>query len=169
MWFAGWESLGRTLLSCAVGYVALVALLRIAGKRTVSKMNAFDLVVTVAIGSVLATLVTSQMAIADGVAALALLIALQFAVAWTSSRAAWFGRLVKAQPAAVLREGALDGAAMRRERIAADEVRAALREAGVADLDDAALVVLETDGTLTVLRRSQARAHGSATQGVRGL
>lgn len=64
-----------------LAYVALVVLLRVSGKRTLSKMNAFDLVVTVALGSTLATvLMAKDVALAEGVFAFALLIGLQLFV-----------------------------------------------------------------------------------------
>jgi uncharacterized membrane protein YcaP (DUF421 family) len=67
MFFSGWESLFRTLVVGVLAYVALVAFLRLSGNRTLSKMNAFDLVVTVSLGSTLATvLLTRDIALADG-------------------------------------------------------------------------------------------------------
>lgn len=51
MFFDGWQGLARVLLVGALAYLTLVLLLRIAGKRTLSKMNAFDLVANVALGS----------------------------------------------------------------------------------------------------------------------
>ena len=50
MFFESWSSLGRILAVGALAYMALVLLLRISGKRTLTKLNAFDLVVTVALG-----------------------------------------------------------------------------------------------------------------------
>ena len=47
--FDGWEGVARVLVVGTIAYVALVVLLRVTGKRTLSKMNAFDLVVTVAL------------------------------------------------------------------------------------------------------------------------
>ena len=81
MLFDSWTGLGRVVLVGALAYVALVLLLRISGKRTLSKLNAFDLVVTVALGSTLATVLLSKsVALAEGVLALGLLIFLQYAV-----------------------------------------------------------------------------------------
>lgn len=78
MIFDGWAPVIRTLLLGTLGYTALVALLRVSGKRTLSKMNAFDLVVTVAFGSTLASMLTSRtVSLAQGIVALALLILLQ--------------------------------------------------------------------------------------------
>jgi uncharacterized membrane protein YcaP (DUF421 family) len=71
VFFSGWDSLLRTLVVGVLAYVALVVFLRISGKRTLSKMNAFDLIVTVALGSTLATVTLSkEVALADGALAL---------------------------------------------------------------------------------------------------
>ena len=71
MLFDSWAGLGRVLLVGTLAYVALVLLLRISGKRTLSKLNAFDLVVTVALGSTLATVLLSKtVALAEGVLAI---------------------------------------------------------------------------------------------------
>lgn len=68
-------------------YVALVFILRLSGKRSLSQMNAFDLFVTVSLGSTLATVLLSKsVALAEGIAALALLLFLQFSITWLSVR-----------------------------------------------------------------------------------
>ena len=76
MLFDGWLSLLRTAVVGILAYAALVHFLRVSGKRTLSKMNAFDLIVTVALGSTLATvLLSSSVSLATGALAFALLIA----------------------------------------------------------------------------------------------
>ena len=49
MFFSSWQGLLRVLVVGALAYLLLVVLLRVSGKRTLAKMNAFDLVVTVAL------------------------------------------------------------------------------------------------------------------------
>ena len=81
MFFDDWGGLVRVAVVGLLAYIGLVLLLRISGKRTLSKMNAFDLVVTVALGSTLATiLLSSAVALAEGLLAFVVLISLQFAV-----------------------------------------------------------------------------------------
>jgi uncharacterized membrane protein YcaP (DUF421 family) len=87
MFFDTWSGLGRVLIVGTLAYVALVFLLRISGKRTLTKFNVFDLVVTVALGSTLATvLLSTSVPLAEGILALGLLIALQYAITWLSVR-----------------------------------------------------------------------------------
>ncbi|HEX4922046.1 MAG TPA: hypothetical protein VFV92_15065, partial [Candidatus Bathyarchaeia archaeon] len=75
------EQLLRILIVGLVSYAALILLLRAAGKRTLSRMNAYDMVVTMALGSILAkVLLTKDQSIAEGVTAMVVLIGLQYAV-----------------------------------------------------------------------------------------
>jgi uncharacterized membrane protein YcaP (DUF421 family) len=153
MFFDSWTGLGRVLVVGALAYAALVLLLRVSGKRTLSKMNAFDLVVTVALGSTLATVLLSKdVALLEGVLAFALLICLQFAITWASIRWESFQGLVKAQPTLLLHRGRFLDAALRRERVTREEIEAALRSQGIAARDQVDAVVLETDGSFSVLR-----------------
>ncbi|MEW5928600.1 MAG: YetF domain-containing protein [Gemmatimonadota bacterium] len=153
MFFNSWFDLLRVLLVGTAAYVALVGMLRVSGKRTLAKMNAFDLVVTVALGSTLATvLLSKEVALAEGLLAFATLIALQFGVAWLSVRSRRVQELVKSEPALLFFEGRYLDGALRRERVAREEVRSAIRAGGIASLEDVAAVVLETDGTFSVVR-----------------
>ncbi|MFL9824077.1 DUF421 domain-containing protein [Rhodoplanes sp. SY1] len=158
MLWSSWTDLARIVLVGTTAYVALVVTLRISGKRTLSKLNAFDLVVTVALGSTLATvLLDKSISLAEGIVALALLVFLQFTVAWLSVRAGWIRDLVKSEPTLLLHRGRFIDGALRDQRVTRDEVRAAMRASGVASLDRTAAVVLETDGTLSVVPRPTGR------------
>lgn len=87
MLYDDWQGLIRVVVVGAAAYAALIVLLRASGKRTLAKLNAFDFIVTVALGSTLATvLLSSTVALAEGIMALAVLIGLQYVVAWSSIR-----------------------------------------------------------------------------------
>lgn len=99
MFFEDVAGIWRTLVVGACAYVLLIFLLRLTGKRTLSKMNAFDLVVTVALGSTLATILLSKdVPLAEGVTAFVLLAGAQFVVTWTSVRSKRFRTWIKAEP-----------------------------------------------------------------------
>jgi uncharacterized membrane protein YcaP (DUF421 family) len=81
MWFDSWNSVGRIVVVGTVGYAALISLLRVSGKRTLSKMNAFDFVVTITLGSVFGGLLLNEaVSLTEGIAAIALLVVLQWVV-----------------------------------------------------------------------------------------
>jgi uncharacterized membrane protein YcaP (DUF421 family) len=151
MVFNGWGSLGRTLVIGLIAYISLILLLRTSGKRTLSKMNAFDLVVTIALGSTLATVILSKtVALVEGVASMALLIACQYMVTWLSVRSNTLSRLVRAEPTMLVYNGTYLRDAMRSQRVTELEIRQAIRSNGASDLSGKA-VILENDGTFSVI------------------
>lgn len=152
VFFDSWTGLIRVVIVGVLAYVALVAILRVSGNRTLSKMNAFDLIVTVALGSTLASiLLTETVALAEGVLGFFVLIGLQFAVTWVSVRSRKVSELVKSEPVLLLYQGQFLHREMRRQRVLEAEVRAAVREAGHAALAEIEAVVLETDGSFSVV------------------
>jgi uncharacterized membrane protein YcaP (DUF421 family) len=159
--FNGWAPLVRTLMVGPLAYVALVFFLRISGKRTLTTMNAFDFVVTVAFGSTLAAiLLNKDVSLLQGSAALALLVFLQYLVAVLSVRSAWFGRIVKSEPRLVFHQGQFLEIALREERLRKDEILQAMRSSGKTAIEEVEAVVLETNGKLSVLPHP---AQGSAS------
>ncbi len=154
MLFEDWWGITRVLIVGVLAYVALVLLLRTSGKRTLSKMNAFDFVVTVALGSSLATILLSKdVPLAEGVAALGILIGMQYVVAWVSSRFRVVDTVVKSSPVLLYYRGDFDTARLRRERLTPGEVRAAVRQQGICSMDQVEAVVLEAAGELSVLSK----------------
>lgn len=157
MFFDSWSGLLRVVVLGLCAYAALVLLLRASGKRTLAKMNAFDLVVTVALGSTLATvLLSSGVALAEGVLGLGVLVGAQFAVAWISVRSRSFRKAVKSTPTLLARQGRVVERALREQRVSRSEVLQAVRAQGIGGLDQVAAVVLETDGTFSVVPLSAA-------------
>jgi uncharacterized membrane protein YcaP (DUF421 family) len=161
MFFDSWYDLLRVLVVGSSAYVSLVVVLRLSGKRTLAKLNAFDLVVTVALGSTLATvLLSGTVSLASGLLALALLVALQFVVARLSTRSRAVRRVVKSTPTLLLDRGRMLEDRLAENRVTRGEVRQAVRAEGFGGLELVEAVVLETDGTLSVVPRSSA---GSAS------
>ena len=145
----------RVLIIGILAYVALVIILRLSGKRTLSAMNAFDFIVTVALGSTLASVITSRdVSLAEGILALGLLVGLQYIVSWFSVRSERVQKAVKSEPRLLFHDGEFLHDAMRRERIAKSEIRQALRSEGVGSLESVRSIVLETNGNLSVLQKS---------------
>ena len=157
MFFDGWMPISRVVVLSVCTYIGLIELLRVSGKRTLSKMNAFDLVVTVALGSTLATAILSRdTALAQSLAAFAMLVLLQYVVAFLSVHSRRFSRLIKAEPRLLYYRGEFLAEAMRRERVTREEVLETVRGQGIGSMEDVDAVVLETAATVSVIRKSSA-------------
>jgi uncharacterized membrane protein YcaP (DUF421 family) len=168
MWFDSWSDVLRVILVGLAAYTSLVLLIRASGKRSLAQMNAFDLVVTVALGSTLATiLLTSDVAFAEGVAAILLLLVLQVVVAALVVVSRRFRRVVTASPALLVVHGAIDEKQLRRNRVTRDDVAQAVRQSGHGAMSTVAAVVLESDGTMSVIS-ADSLGDGSALDDIDG-
>lgn len=151
MFFQDWEGIVRTIVVGALAYATLVLFLRVSGKRTLAKLNAFDLVVTIALGSTLsAILLQESVALVEGAAAFALLILLQLAVAYLSTRSTRFAKMIRSEPSLLARNGEFCRATMEQERVTRDEVLSAVRASGAQEISAVDYAILESDGSISV-------------------
>jgi len=139
------------LSAIAVCWVVLVV--RVVGLRAFSKMTAFDFVVTVAIGSLLAgaSQATSWAAFLQATIAISALLGVQYLVARWRKSSGRFEQVVQNCPVLLMRDGKIISAALDATRVAEDDLVAKLREANVLDFSEVRAVVLETTGDLSVL------------------
>ena len=170
LFVSGWVELIRTVVVGTLAYVAVVLLLRGAGKRALTKMRAYDFVVTVALGSSLATaLLSSQVKLDKAVIGVALLLGLQRLFASLSTRWPWFHNLVNNEPTLVFHHGRMLRDAIEKLNLTSHEIQAAVRSTGKGDLDEVEAVVVETDGSFSVIpRQGQGTGSGSALANVEG-
>ncbi|MDF1609601.1 DUF421 domain-containing protein [Hoeflea sp. YIM 152468] len=151
IFFDDWAGIGRILIIGVLAYAALILMLRISGKRTLSKFNAFDFIVTICLGSMLSSIIiTKSVPLMEGVVALALLIILQYFITWLSVRSPAFQSLIKSNPTLLVHRGIYQEKAMRAERVSRQEIAAAVHASGKSELSANQSVVLETDGSLNV-------------------
>ena len=153
IFFNGWDSFLRAFIITFLAYISIVILLRVSGKRTLSKMNAFDFIVTIALGSALAAVATNQnVALADGLAVFGVLIFMQFLLTFLSVRIKSFKRLITSQPSMLLYKGELIEENLKKERITIEEITNAVRKKGFSDLNVIDVVILETTGDITAIK-----------------
>ena len=115
-------------------------------------MNAFDFIVTIALGSSLATVALNKnVALADGALAFFLLVFLQYIITWISVRNKRFKNLITSQPILLLYKGRLLKDVLRKERVTIDELQMVARKAGIEDLKEIDAIVMETTGDLVVI------------------
>ena len=127
----------------------------------------FDVVFTVTLGPVVATVVvTHDITVSEGFAALATLLGLQEITRWFQSRFLPVHHLVRQPPRLLLWDGQLLEDRLRASSVSADEIRAAVRKAGLSSLSEARVVVLENDGVWSVVAKSDSPSDESAFFGL---
>ena len=157
--WSSWAQTADTAVRTVVVYALAVVLIRIVGRRTLAQLSAYDVVVTVAAGTVVGSAaLPSQPSVSDGVTVILTLFVMQVLLGALRQRSSAFQSLVDFRPVALVREGRTD---LRRaptsSQLTTDDVTALLRRKGITDLSQVQLAVLEPTGKLSVLRSSDER------------
>ncbi|MEM8810585.1 MAG: YetF domain-containing protein [Cyanobacteria bacterium P01_G01_bin.38] len=153
--FDGWEGIIKICIAAPIMYLAVVAAIRVAGKRSTSQMNNFDWIVTVAVGSLTASgIILDSVTVAEALTAIALLLGAQYLLTKGFLASGRLTKLARARPTLLVHNGQFIHEALQRERVMTSEVMAALRENGLVNIQEAQWVILETDATFSVIPKS---------------
>lgn len=152
-WFSStWQALGLVVASTVGIYLSLIVVTRFAGLRSFSKLSGFDFAITVAIGSVVASvLVAEDPPLAQGVMALVALYAIQIGVAALRNRSQAVAGWVDNEPLLVMDEERILDENLRKGHMTREDLYAKLREANVLRLEEVHAVVMESTGDVSVL------------------
>jgi uncharacterized membrane protein YcaP (DUF421 family) len=147
------DTIFRAFVLSGVAVCWVVFMVRVVGLRAFSKMTAFDFVVTVAIGSLLAGAgqATSWTGFLQALLSITGLLGVQYAVARLRRASDRFQSLVQNEPVILMTDGEFHPHALEASRVSRDDVIAKLREANVLKLSQVRAVVLETTGDISVL------------------
>ena len=147
------DLVARCFALAAMGIFWVVVLIRLNGLRSLSKMTNFDFVMTIALGSLLATAAgaDSWQVFGQSLAAQAALFFVQWGTAKLRRSSDTIETEMQNAPVFLMRDGQFCEDALDTTRVAKSDVIAKLREANALDLDKVHAVVLETTGDVSVL------------------
>ena len=143
------------IIRATIVFALLWFVLRVSGKRQVTQLSAFELILLVTLGDLISqTVLQEDLSLTGGALAVATFTLLSILLSWVSWRFAPTRPVLEGEPTILLRDGDVDEDVLRYERLPLDDLLAAAREHGVRDLADVDLVVLEADGTFSFFTRS---------------
>ena len=147
------------LLSGVIVYGTILALTRLAGLRSFSKMSAPDFAMTLAVGSLFASTISSKTpSLGVGLVALGFLFFGQYALALLRKRFTFFSKWIDNQPLLLMRDGKMLPENLVKANVTVEDVLAKLREANVLKYEQVLAVVFETTGDISVLHSDDAEA-----------
>jgi uncharacterized membrane protein YcaP (DUF421 family) len=142
------------VLRTAFVFVLILVVTRTVGRRELSSMEPFDLILLVVIGDLVQQGVTqSDYSLVGTTTVIATLAILIVATAWLSFRFARLRPLLEGEPTLLISDGRLLERNLRRERMTVEEIRAEARQQSIGSLDDIAYAVLETNGKVSFVKR----------------
>lgn len=135
-------------------YALVMALVRVSGKRAVGQFTPFDLILLILIGNAVQNGINGgDNSLTGAVIMATTLIALNYAVAWSSARYPRVRRLVEGQATVLARDGHVHRKVLRKQLVSEADFRKAMRQAGCASEADIHLAILETNGHITIEMR----------------
>jgi len=155
-----WHTVLEIALRTSVIYVLVLLGIRLTGKREVGQMTPFDLTLLLLLSNSVQNAMTGpDNSLVGGIAAALVLLTLNFLLAEASGLNRRFRRIVQGSPTLLIHNGQCITPHMAKEHVSMDELERALREHGVSCVGDAALAVLEVDGSISVLKYDDIPGH----------
>lgn len=143
------------MLRAVVVYFVLLALIRLSGKRTIGQYTPFDLLLVVLLGNAVQNALLGQdQSLSGGLLLAATLITLNWLIGWIGARNTRLDRMLTGEPVVLAHDGKVYQAALRRQNISASEFEEAMREAECESYADIHLALLETNGRISIIKRS---------------
>jgi uncharacterized membrane protein YcaP (DUF421 family) len=167
MFFHSWSAIGHVVLASVLVYLFMIAALRRFGQQALAKMSGYDMIVTITVGSVIATVsVSRDIGVLEGIAALLTFLVLQDLVRRAQSRWLPVHHLVREPPRLFVWDGKLLEDRLVTSHLSGDEIRAAIRREGYSAVEQVQAVILENDGDWSVIRRDPSVTDFTALHGI---
>jgi uncharacterized membrane protein YcaP (DUF421 family) len=143
------------VLRATVVFLLILVVTRVVGRRELSSLAPFDLILLVVIGDLVQQGVTqSDYSLTGAVTVISTIAALTVLTSWVSFRVPRMQLVLEGDPIVLVQHGELIERNVRRERLTIEEIAAEARLSQIASLDDVAFAVLETNGKISFILRS---------------
>lgn len=160
--YGSYEPILRIIVVGTLTYIFLLFLLRLFGQRTLSQMQSFDFIITIAIGSAYGRILTAKgTALAESATAILLLVFLEYIIDWLSLRSSKFSKWIGNRPILVYFKGEFIREAMEKNRITRKELLAQVRLNQISSLQEVEAIVLEASGKVAVVKKNSESDHSS--------
>ncbi len=133
-------------------YLFIILAIRLSGKKELAQLSVIDLVFILLISNAVQNaMVGSDSSLSGGLVAAAVLFLVNFVLKWAILRSPRFSKLIQGQPLLLVYHGKLEPKNLAKAGMTVDELKEAVREHGVLNVEEVDLAVLEVDGNISVL------------------
>ena len=136
---------------CLITFMSVIAIIRTSGQRTLSKQNSFDFIATLSLGSIMASTATNSLELHKGIIAFATIVFFQFIISKLTTQYKTFQKIFLFKPKLLFYEGEFIEDVLLKERISEQEILETIRQNGIDALEQVKAVVLEGEGSLSVI------------------
>ena len=145
-----------TVLKAAAAYLVVLFAMRLIGRRTASQQAPFDMVVLFLFGGMTTTAILGEdrsfTAAMTGIFTVGLMHVL---VSWLKLKSVLLERIIDGTPIVVFEDGRWSEDQMRKLRMQEADIRTAMRQQGVIEMDDMRYAIIERDGTISIIPKEK--------------
>ena len=145
-----------TLLRAIIIYIFITVAMRVMGKRQIGELNPQELVITILISAVATVpLENNGMPLANSLIPIAIFISFEIINSTLSMKSIKFRALIKGKPRFIIKDGEIQQGELTKLRFTIDDLTDAVRQAGVFDISQVANAIVETNGVVSVQKKSE--------------
>ena len=145
-----------TLLRAVIIYIFITVAMRVMGKRQIGELNPQELVITILISAVATVpLENNGMPLANSLIPIAIFISFEIINSTLSMKSIKFRALIKGKPRFIIKDGEIQQGELTKLRFTIDDLTDAVRQAGVFDISQVANAIVETNGVVSVQKKSE--------------
>jgi len=136
-------------------YVFVVFVMRVIGRRELSSMTPFDLVLLIILGDAIQQgLTQDDYSVTGAVLAIATIASLQVLTSYLSFKSRRARKIFEGEPIVLVERGALVDRNLKRERMTPDEVAEEMRQQQISSIDDVEWGILEANGSISFIKKN---------------
>ncbi len=145
-----------TIIRTIIIYILVVITIRMMGKRQIGELEASELVVTIIISDIAAMPITNiDTPIINNISAMLILMILEVTMSYLAFRSPSIRSILYGRPSVFYKNGKLDQEEMLRQRFNVGDIMEEVRNHGVCSLSDVEYIVMETNGNVSVITKSE--------------
>jgi uncharacterized membrane protein YcaP (DUF421 family) len=136
-------------------FAFVLLITRVVGRRELSSISPFDLVLLIVLGdAVQQGLTQDDYSLTGAIIAVSTIAALQVGTSYVSFRSTRARKVLEGLPIVIVEDGRLIEENLNRERMTADEVAEEMRLQQIASLDQVQWAILETNGSMSFIQKA---------------
>jgi uncharacterized membrane protein YcaP (DUF421 family) len=144
------------VIRAAVIFVFLYGLMRMLGRRELSSMEPFDIILLVVVGDLVQQGVTqSDYSVTGALLAISTIALLTVLVSWTSLRVPRLRPILAGEPIVLIEDGEVIEKNLRRQRLTVEEIESEARLEQIRSLEEVRWAILETNGKISFVEKQQ--------------
>jgi uncharacterized membrane protein YcaP (DUF421 family) len=143
------------VLRAVVLYVFIVFVMRVIGRRELSSMTPFDLVLLIILGDAIQQgLTQDDYSVTGAILAVATIATLQVFTSYLSYRSKKARTVLEGDPIVLVDHGQIVQGNLKRERMTEDEVAEEMRQQQIPSLDEVEWAIIEANGSISFIKKS---------------